>query len=407
MLEPNGKRWDNKECYPSDSSRTDRQSGEDAALNRRDDLLEQQLPSREGQSPRRVVGFDVARGLAYLGMVFVNFKVVMAMQDHSTPAAKAIALLEGRAAATFVILAGVGLSLMSSRARESGDLGERARIRRTIVSRALFLFVVGLFYFPLWPADILHFYGLYLAIGVLFLFASDRWTLSGAIALVVAFVPMILAWDYEREWNWDTLSYDGLWTPAGMIRHLFFNGFHPVVPWAAFLLFGLWLGRRDLTDSDRRRRLTIIGASTWSAAELVSRLSIQALSIGVSDHEEVVLGALLGTEIIPPMPLYILAAGGASTVLITLAVGISERSRNATWTRALAATGQLALTLYVAHVVIGMGTLSAVGWLENRSAAFAATSALVFNSASIAFSVLWLKFFTRGPLELVMRRLAG
>ncbi len=28
--------------------------------------------------------------------------------------------------------------------------------------------------------------------------------------------------------------------------HSLYNGWHPVLPWAAFLLFGMWLGRRLL-----------------------------------------------------------------------------------------------------------------------------------------------------------------
>ena len=45
----------------------------------------------------------------------------------------------------------------------------------------------------------------------------------------------------------------------------------------------------------------------------------------------------------------------------------------------MAATGQLALTLYVAHVVIGMGLLSTLGRIEDESLPFAVGSALVFS----------------------------
>ena len=68
-------------------------------------------------SAERVIGFDLARALAILGMVVVHFSLVMAA-DRSGPAwlTEVLGFLDGRAAATFVILAGVGVTLMSRRA---------------------------------------------------------------------------------------------------------------------------------------------------------------------------------------------------------------------------------------------------------------------------------------------------
>ena len=65
----------------------------------------------------RVIGFDVARALAILGMVVVHFSLVLAA-DRGGPDWLNVLLgfLDGRAAATFVILAGVGITLMSRRA---------------------------------------------------------------------------------------------------------------------------------------------------------------------------------------------------------------------------------------------------------------------------------------------------
>ena len=70
----------------------------------------------------RIIGYDVARAIAILGMVLVNFKIVM-WDGETGPywLAWLVSLLEGRAAAIFVILAGVGLSLLSQRARLAKD----------------------------------------------------------------------------------------------------------------------------------------------------------------------------------------------------------------------------------------------------------------------------------------------
>jgi len=61
----------------------------------------------------RIEGYDLARALAILGMVVVHFALVMSSEraDEGGWASKLIQLLDGRAAATFMVLAGVGITL--------------------------------------------------------------------------------------------------------------------------------------------------------------------------------------------------------------------------------------------------------------------------------------------------------
>lgn len=257
---------------------------------------------------RRISGYDVARALAVFGMVIVNFKIATgAHQADPHWLLDVTGLLEGRAAATFVVLAGVGLSLLSRRARLAGDVETLARHRGDLLKRALFLFVVGLLYTPLWPADILHFYGVYITVGALVLAASTRRLLGLAAVFTMVFVGLLLVLDYERGWNWQTLDYADLWTAPGMIRHLFFNGFHPVFPWTAFLLIGMVIGRLDLRDARIRKRLFFQGLGAAVLAEASSALLIRALSPGADATGQEDIQALFGTAPMPPMPLYILA----------------------------------------------------------------------------------------------------
>ena len=72
----------------------------------------------------------------------------------------------------------------------------------------------------------------------------------------------------------------------------------------------------------------------------------------------------------PPMPLYILAGAGAASAIIAASVSIGIRFGSSLWIRPLVATGQLALTLYVGHVLIGMGTIEAIDRLENQTLPF-------------------------------------
>ena len=87
----------------------------------------------------RIVGLDIARAFAIVGMVIVNFKITMSAETSGPQWLRTFAaLFDGRAAATFVILAGIGASLGSRRARENGDQSARRAAQMTLAKRGLF-----------------------------------------------------------------------------------------------------------------------------------------------------------------------------------------------------------------------------------------------------------------------------
>ncbi len=352
----------------------------------------------------RIPGLDIARALAVFGMVLVNFKVVMGASKNGPGwLVWLTGLFEGRAAATFVVLAGVGLSLMSRKARESGEAEAWTTCRRTILKRALLLFAVGLCYAPLWPADILHFYGVYLSLGVLFLHRSNASLWSGYFFCIAVFVLLLLRLDYETGWNWETLHYSGFWTWKGMIRHLFFNGFHPVFPWLSFLFLGLWLGRQDLQQAETRSRLLRLGLGFALAAEILSVVLVRWIPRSPEWSDEIV-HALFGADPMPPMPLYMVAGSGAALSVICLSVGFAARFPRHFLVKLLAPTGRMAFTHYIAHVVIGMGVLEAMGRLEHQSLVFALASGVIFMLGAVCFSCWWSSRYQMGPLERLMRQ---
>jgi len=350
-------------------------------------------------------GLDVARGLAVMLMILTNYRLVMSWGDTS-PAwlSYPLVLMEGRGAVLFVILAGMGMSLLSARGRMQ-NLPEIVEAdRRTLLKRALFLFVVGFIYTPLWPADILHFYGLYIAFGSCFIAASNRSLLSAAGAVLAAFCLLYTGLDYGAGWNFETQEYLDFWSPAGLVRHLFFNGYHPFFPWAAFLLFGMWLGRSNLSDPENRKRLLTGGAIALILAETVSALAVSLLPGPSTGPLWDWLHYFLLTKAMPPGPLFVISTLGSGTVVIVLCVIVSQRFRDSGAIRSLAATGGLTLTNYVSHVVVGMGIMEGLGYLYEQPLWFAVVWAMVFIIISVSFSLWWGSRFGRGPLERLMRR---
>jgi uncharacterized protein len=354
---------------------------------------------------KRIIGIDVARALAVIGMIIVNFKVVFGENGLSWVKSFA-SVFDGKAAATFVVLAGVGLALMTNSAIKNKNQDKLKIVRRRILKRALFLFIVGISYIAIWPADILHFYGIYMAITMLLLISKERTLIATAITLIVAFPILMIFWNYETGWDFNTLDYQGFWTLKGFMRNLFFNGFHPVIPWTAFMLFGYWFGKQDLHNDKFIKKTFWISSIIFVSIQALSYLSISFLSEGNQETAKE-LTEILGTNPMPPLPIYMFNGSAIAFAIISACIIIAKRFENNKIIDALNKTGQLALTFYVAHVLIGMGIIDAINpaKMGNYSVEFSVVCALVFSLLCIVFAVIWRKYKTSGPLEWIMRKI--
>jgi uncharacterized protein len=365
--------------------------------------------SSSSSTAERVYGFDVARSLAILGMIVVHFCLVMSADGVLPPAwlKTILYFLDGRATATFMILAGVGITLMTRRAAASGDAAQIADARRVLVRRGVLLLAVGFVNLTVWAGDILRIYGVSLIVAALLITASNRRLLASAAGFVLGFILLFGTVDFDRNWNWDTMEYRGLWTAAGVVRNLFYDGFRSVFPWAGMILLGMWVGRLNLRDPRTNRRVLLAALVTAIAAELVSRLLERIVPGRLAARMATeVAHALFGTESMPALPLFLLAAGGTALAVIALSVRVTETWRSAAWFP-LAPTGQMALTWYVAHIVLGLGAVVHLGLENSRAPTVAAAYGAGFFVLAVLVSTLWKLRFRHGPLEWVMRKVAG
>ncbi|MEZ6014149.1 MAG: heparan-alpha-glucosaminide N-acetyltransferase domain-containing protein [Planctomycetota bacterium] len=347
----------------------------------------------------RIPGLDLARAAAIFGMIVVNFELAMHASGRGPAWLSALTgALQGRAAGLFVVLAGIGASLGARRALSSGDPVARRAARRQLVRRGLALFALGVAFMSVWDADILHFYGVYFLVGAALLFAPAG-ALIAAIGLSSATAVMHLAnGGWAARWDFTTLTYRGLWTPGGFLRNLVLDGWHPVLPWVALYLFGMLLGRSRLADRVWRRRAGLVALFVWSSVEVCARM------VAPDGIETIGPRALAATTCFPPTPAYLIAASAAALTLIALSCEVAERAHGPTL-RALEATGRLSLTLYLGHVLVGLGALESLGRLEDRSLHFAVAASVTFFAASVAFAAVWTRRFQSGPLEALLRRL--
>lgn len=344
----------------------------------------------------RLIGIDIARFVAFCGMVLVNFRLVMGVMPDGSLADQFTTLLEGKAAATFVILAGLGFALSAKAQNHQTHV-------MTTLRRSTFLLALGLLNMMIFDADIIHYYAFYFLFGAFFLRAGQTGLLAGILGLNLLFLLLLLIVDYEQGWNFETLTYTDLWTPAGFVRHLFFNGWHPVVPWLSFFLFGIWLARTNL--SGHRTQLLMLGSGTILMLIAAMTADILRPLLGALDPE---LADLATTSPMPPTFLYITTGIGAGLVTLSLCL-LATRTVTAPGRLlgAITASGRQTLTLYIAHILIGMGTLEALGLIGGQSMDHALLASLTFCVSALLFSHFWWRRWSRGPLEALMRRLAG
>jgi uncharacterized membrane protein YeiB len=354
-----------------------------------------------GAGSNRVRGYDFARALAMIGMVFINFPIFLAATESGTLLAWGANIHAGRAAALFVTLAGVGVALMCRGANPW-------LVRRTLLLRSLFLLALGSALLLVWRIDILHFYAFFLAMAALFLVTAPRWALLAWVVGVTLTTLIVHAvWpdiaetlDVATAWGDEGASY---WSPLGLLQNVFISGVHPALPWFAFIAGGVWIGSHDLTDSATRSKLMALGAALGVGAPLLSVAIELAASAGWLPTATLYFTGVAHD----PSPLYVAGGLGTSMFVIALSQAIVARWPSALVVRALVATGQLALTIYLVHALIGVVVPARLFGVEEMPLAWVLVYCAVFCLVVIAAAHVYRLRFERGPVELVMRAFAG
>ncbi len=352
------------------------------------------VPGRRAQTtgdagrPGRITGIDMARGIAMALMVIVHF---VNWRQGDGLAFTAAELVSGRAMPLFMLLGGIGVTLMADRS---------ATPARNLAIRAAMLMVLGLVLTEFIDrlAIVLQAYAMLfmLAIGLrrlpssMLLALVPVTTAVGAVTYQVVGAPRVLT------------EFDGLFTSSEGAQSLVFDGYYPLFPVGAFFVFGLWLARLDLR-SDRVASLllgigTVVGAGVWIGSNRVA----SAFGIQVDVGAEVGDGAfrwgrLLDTQGHSAMPAWTISALGTSAAILGFSLLVAPRA--AAIVRPLTVVGSTSLTFYVfqAWVTNIVPDTSETGVGVEWAYAIA-----VYVSFAVA-AMLWSTRYRSGPLERMLR----
>ena len=315
-------------------------------------------------------------------------------------------LFNGNSSTLFVMLAGMGASLMTN--RNDYTLEERKNIKSIITKRSWFLFVLGVVFYLWWPADILHFYGGYMHIAVLFIFVPKKYFLYAAATAIIVFHVLLTIIPYDTGWNFETLMYNDFWTFKGFLRNTFYNGWNSIFPWIAYFLLGMYLGRLDWKDNKTPKKVLFIGITVY----LITFL-IQLFATSITQNKDLVF--YLTADYLPPFVPFMLGTASFGLILISIFIFIGNKVGDTKIAIILASTGQLTLTHYIAHLVLGLLLLSIItgktlsyNLLKEipTNPIIILTFAITYFLLSCTFSYLWTKKFKNGPLEMLMRKIS-
>ncbi|MES2764008.1 MAG: DUF418 domain-containing protein [Bacteroidota bacterium] len=357
---------------------------------------------------QRIIGFDLARAYALLGMFIVNFNYCFGSVFPTTePVGRFLNLFTGNSTAIFIILAGMGMSLMIH--KKEVNVETKKTLRSIILKRSWFLLALGLLLFTWWPGDILHFYGSYMHIAAFLLFVPKHNYLWIAGGVIVIYHLLLFVIPVETSWNMMTFEYANFWSPTGFIRNTFYNGWNSVFPWFAYFLLGMWLGKLDWQNRSIRRNVFLTGFIFFMIFQGIRLIATKYLLDSIF-HNYIV------SEYFPPYLPFIVITACFGLMVISICMLIGEKCSANMLVSSLVKTGQMTLSHYVIHLTLGMIILAALtgkhytGFLEDEiptSPLYILIYAISFFIASILFSSVWAKKFKNGPLETLMRKISG
>ncbi|WP_424347492.1 heparan-alpha-glucosaminide N-acetyltransferase domain-containing protein [Kocuria sp. CH-021] len=367
---------------------------------------------------RRLVGVDAARGLALIGMIAVH--ILPSWDPETFEPTVQWTVFAGRSAALFAVLAGVGLAFSTGGRRPHTGRSLTADRAGTAV-RALLIAGLGLAINHVLPGstldevpavNILVYYGAFFLLAIPFLRLSAgalfAWAACFALAGPVLVHLLRDVLPAVERYNPDYLDLVG--DPGATAARLLLTGTFPALPYLAYLLTGLAIGRLDLARLRVQVALVLGGTLLAAGASLTS----WALVVRAGGFEQLVartpgLDAELVTDIIvwgpePTLPTttwWWLAVGGPYTntppalllglgsAVAALGVFLLLARRSASWLLPLSAMGAMTLTVYSAHLL----ALAAEVHYDQP---------LWFGihvGVAAAFALLWRQAMGQGPLE--------
>jgi uncharacterized membrane protein YeiB len=362
------------------------------------------IPVRE-----RVIDLDVTRAVALIGVAAMNYHGYLILLGDGRSGDSAMnrffdpwnGPLSTRFAATFVLIAGMGITLLTNRGRLSGDRARQSADRWTLIRRGVLLYAFGFAFDWVWNGTILFFYGAFFVVGALLFTLRTRWlVLIGASAAIAAAAIQWWAFDADHDTGWLLGGWYGptpYRSPRRLLFDTFINGTHPLLPWLAFLCAGMVLGRHLPLALEWRRLVAAIGVVLVAGTYLLHHVFA----------DTPLRRQLLATDPFSRSLNYTVCALGSALTAFCVIGWIAERTRTSAVTQAFAAAGRTTLTLYVLHALVFNALVRRWHVIRPAGLDVALAFAGIYWLVAIVSAAWWQRRFGIGPAEWLYRRFGG
>ena len=346
---------------------------------------------------QRIIDLDVTRAVALIGVALMNYQGYMLLTARSSPGDSLIdhvfhpwkGPLATRFAATFVVVSGMSVTLMTNRARRKGPAAVTHQ-RWVLVRRGVLLYGVGALLDWVWEGTILFYYGALFVVAAAIFHLRSRWL--AVIGVAAAAIGHLVAWwAMEHDASW--LTQPGERSPRGLLFDTMINGTHPLFPWLTFFVIGIILARVMPWSNTMRLKLIGVGAAAVAVSYLLR---------AIWPHSP-----LLANDPFSRTANFTLGAAGAAVVAVTVIGWIAHVTARAAITRGLAAAGRMTLTVYIGHALVYNLLVNVWHWVEPGGLAKAATMALAYWTVAISLSAWWQQRYGIGPAERLYRNFGG
>ena len=370
----------------------------------------------------RLIGLDVARGIALLAMMVTH---IFALGDEAGMPTWA-AVFAGRASALFAVLAGCSLVLSTrSRLAVSGRLRDAAP---SVLIRAAAIVLIGLCLGSISGllAVILVNYGIMFALALFFLRlrAGALFAIAGVWMVLSPIVSMWVRSTFLLEPSYLPMGFFDLATPGTMLTDLFLTGYYPVLQWLSYILLGMAVAKLDIG-----RHLLALFTAGLGLFVVGRGVSWILLNVFGGDAALVAVSEMWGTDLTAALftgsygvtpatswwwlaiagphsgtPFDLLSTGGTAVMTIAVCQATAVQLGRRSWLLApLSAPGSMPLSVYSAHVVLLEITRRQIVGNPMEVSATPGEQTLEFVIHALTFvllPLLWkLAISSRGPLE--------
>lgn len=360
----------------------------------------------------RLIGLDVARALALFGVVLMNFHGMISYPNQSEFPGSFIdrlfdiraGVLSTRFAATFVVVAGIGVTMLTDSARVRVERTSMIETRLRLVRRGSILLLGGYFLDMAWPGTILFYYGAFFIIAAFIFHLRTVHLIAIGLADVAATLAVSI-WRRSRLLDGDGTAWvspSNIESLQDFLARTFLGYTHPVLPWMSFLITGIICGRYLEKIRSRWRPIAI----TSAAITLVTYLIVSLIrAVDVDSHA--IAYTLTSMQPDERGLTYIVSTLSIAVAAIALIFASAEKSRSHIATIALQRAGQLSLTLYLGHVLFYYAFVEWTGWITGTGIASSIGLAVAYWMFAIAAGSWWHRRVGQGPAEVLYRRLGG